>query len=146
MDQHPHLHHLNLPLHAPFATPVLCKDLQEAGLTENTCFHWKIQNGEAFIWSTVFDPDHYYKQASSIIDAHYTIATIPAYSCTDLEKIVGSFIHIVKEGQHEITPHQYARIGTRRAPRYADALALIAIELIKRRTIQPADASQIITK
>jgi hypothetical protein len=146
MDQHPHIQHLNLPIHAPFAAPVLCKDLHEAGLTEQTPFHWKIQNGQAFIWSEAFDPDHYYKQSSSIIDAHYTIAVIPAYSAADLEKIIGEFIHFVKEGNHEITPSKHIRIGTRKAPRYADALALIAIEVLKRRIVQPNIASQLITQ
>lgn len=140
-----HINHLNQPMHAAFVSPVLCKDLMETGLTDKTPFHWKLKNGEAFIWSNSFDPDGYYDNAEELINQIYTTISIPAYTCADIEKLVGDFFHICKKGEHEVTAYHHTRIGTRRAPRYADALALIAIEILKRRIISPTVANNIIT-
>lgn len=142
-----HLQELNLPLHANFVAPVLCKDLIELGIEHTPHFIWKIQNGQPFIWSKSFDPDGYYNTTESIIEKHIiTTINIPAFSASDLEKIIGNFLHICTAGDHEVTPTQFPRIGTRKAPRYADAIALVAIELIKRGIIKPAQVNKLITQ
>lgn len=141
------LANLDLPLHANFVAPVLCKDLQEMGLTEKTHFQWKIQNGNSFIWTTTFDPDHYYRDSEKMIDNHLIRTIIvPAYTSADIEKLIGDLIHICNNRQHEVTPTQYPRIGTRKAPRYADALALIAIELLKRSILKPEHVNLLINQ
>lgn len=145
MNPQEHIHHLNSPMHAPFVSAILCEDLRRVGLTEKTPFHWKLRNGEAFIWSNDFDPDQYYSQSEEHIGYIWVTNTVPAYSAADIEKIVGDFFHIAKAGNHEVTCYQHRRVGTRKAPRYADALALIAVELLMRRIITPSFANAVIT-
>lgn len=139
-----HLQTLALPLHQNFVDPILCKDLFEAGLTDKTPFFWKISNGQPFIWTTTFDPDKYYTNAEAIIDACLHTAILPAYTAADMEKIIGNFLHTCVAGNHEVTPLQHRRIGLRMAPRYPDALAMIATELLMRRIIAPAAVNNII--
>lgn len=139
-----HLEHLNLPIHLPFAAPVLCVDLALAEMTKDTHFYWKIGAGSAFIWSRDFDPDAYYTNAETVIDSFTGTNIVPAYTSADLEKLIGTFSHICKNGEHEVFPHQYTRIGMRKAPRYADALALITLELLKRRIITPGFANTVL--
>jgi len=144
MDIQQHLKTLNLPLHQNFVVPILCKDLHAAGLSDKTAYQWKIQNGQAFIWTTAFDPDNYYRQAESIIDSHIITTIIPAYTSADMEKIVGNFYHTSVSGEHEVRPLQFVRIGVRRAPRYPDALAMVAVELLIRRIILPEAVNGIV--
>lgn len=141
-----HLSNLALPLHQPFVDPILCADLQKFGLNTNTTHQWKIQNGQCFIWCSAYDPDNYYKQATSLIDEIMPVKTLPAYTATDMEKLAGNFLHILHNGSHEIQPTRHTRVGIRRAPRYPDALALIVTELLCRKIIKADQANALLEK
>lgn len=140
-----HLAGLNLPLHRPFVAPVLCKELTDLGVWPPALYCWKICNGDAFIWSHAFDPDEYYKTAESEMDRIVISKKVPAFSCSDIEKILPAFIHTYYNNSHSISLQTIPTIK-QSAPRYADALALVLIDMLKGDHIIPSRINKLITE
>lgn len=121
-----------------FLSPLLCKDLHYAGITDNIPYAW-VQDGTDFKLQTfAYDTEDIYQQAWHNRQTMHGITkaiTIPAYRIAELDRIIPGY-GLVKEMDYYI-----AMLNTEfgqseaRAERMADALGILIRDMLQKRII-----------
>lgn len=141
------LHNLDLPPYQNFVTPLLCKDLEVAGIICQTSYSWIIRNNEISLFTILFDQDDYYLNGQKAINNLCPPQDIiNAFSIKDVEKIIPEDYMLLKTGKYyEICFNKLYNIQPVQALRMPDAFAMMALELIRKRIIDIKKANECIS-
>ena len=126
-------------LHKNFVAPNYCQDLLHAGFATQPLFTWKIENHVTKLQTFIFDDDDYYKLAEAATDfvSPGSKVILPAYTLMDVAAPFNDYFISVSAAGFEIGLHKIYNLEICKAARMPDAFALLLLQAIKKRLIQP---------
>lgn len=118
--------------------PDLCKKLNDAGLSENTPYHWHFLFEEAVLTCSAFDPDGYYRLHLAdnwLIDQKRFV--LPSYSSADIERMLPDYLlsFVSNQQEYQLSVSDIYNMGTVTSNRLPDVFALMALKLLQARAV-----------
>lgn len=120
-----------------YASPAICQQLNDLGLTDKVSAFWKVYQKECLLVSYEFDTENYYRQADGNLDfITPCLQTIPAYTIAELELLMPDYSMSMISGEYKINYSRYITSNFKSSSnRIADAYALAVLDLIQNNII-----------
>ncbi len=122
-------------IYQSFVDVNLSQQLHHAGLNVKTNFIWIIRNGEANLYTEVFDKDKYYMQAEKNVDFINTSYQIPAFELKDIESLLPDYLLSRNGKEYELSCSNLFEIDIMKHDRLPDVFALTVLKALEQRKI-----------
>ena len=140
---------MNHPTYQSFVSPHIVRHLQIAGLEVHPfSTMWRVdKNDQCEIKNFLFDEDRYYKDSQEALDHLYPAKHyMPAFQLRDMDILLPDYFIQRDNGHYTIAIANLFDVESVTDHRLPDALAIMVLDCIKARIIQPEEAVKEILK
>jgi hypothetical protein len=136
---------INIPSAQDFVKPILCHELQAAGVQVKTIYQWVITNGLASLHTQIFDIDDYYQEGyKHIMAVNPPSHILPAFQIKDVEKLLPPYLLSRDERGYELSLEKMYQMPSMNCDRMPDVFARMVLECLKQKVLKAEECVKVL--